>query len=119
MSNRKVKINFTLVGKSFRNLKEIKDVSNLEIFYAVESQIVNQFGNRCLYISDKKQVIDGGQYPACYAAGWFISNDPIFDTKANGSELVVVAHGEDMQSAQTAMMKAVEKVNWDNLAKNI
>ena len=25
MSNRKVKINFTLVGKSFRNLKEIKD----------------------------------------------------------------------------------------------
>ena len=60
-----------------------------------------------------------GQYPSFYAAGWFTSEEPVSKTNGNGSELVVIAHGNNMQSARSAMMRAVSTIDWDNLAKNI
>jgi len=32
---------------------------------------------------------------------------------------VVVAHGEDMGSAKSSMMRAISMVEWDKFAKNI
>ncbi|MHA2280295.1 MAG: hypothetical protein ACXAC5_05550 [Promethearchaeota archaeon] len=120
MGNRKVKISLTLVGRSNFNYDKFKDFSNEDVLFLVESQVVEQFGKRPIFISDKKNVtFEGREYPPFYAAGWFISDNPITETDGNGSELVVIAHGEDMKSAKDAMMRAISTVEWDNLARNI
>jgi hypothetical protein len=120
VGNRKVKISLTLVGRSHFGHNKFKDFSNEEILFMVESQIVEQFGKRPLFIHDKKNVSrENYDYPKFYAAGWFVSDDPVTDTEAIGSELVVVAHGDDMKSARDTMMRAISTVDWDNLAKNI
>jgi len=117
---RKVRINLILVGKTIPDYKPLKELSNQEVFYWVESQVLSQFGKqRPVYVSDEDRLFGPQRYPNFYAAGWFISDDPIKDTEGNGSELVVVTHGESMKAAQTSMMIAVGNSDWDDLAKNI
>lgn len=121
MSNRKVRVNVTLVGKARPKFKSLKDLTNKEIFYWMESQVLDQFGSeRPLFICDEEMVlIEGRKYPEFYSAGWFVSDDPVSGTEGIGSELVVVAHGDSMKSAQEAVMAAIGNTSWDNLAKNI
>ena len=120
MGNRKVKISLTLVGRTHFGYNKFKDLSNEEILFMVESQIIEQFGKRPLFVSDKKNVsIPNISYPLFYAAGWFVSDDPILETEGTCSELVIVTHGEDMKSARDAMMRTASMVDWDNLAKNV
>lgn len=120
MKNRKVKISLTLVGRSHFGYNKFEDLSNKEILFMIESQIIEQFGKRPLFVHDKKNVSLAGQkYPQFYAAGWFVSDDPVVKTSKVGSELVVIAHGDNMESARSSMMRAVSTVDWDNLAKNI
>ena len=118
--SRKVQINSTLVARTYHSFNEVKDFSNESILYLVESQINFHFGKRPLLISDRELVlINRRKYPQFYAAGWFVSNEPRDETNKNGSELVVVAHGEDMKSAKEAMIRAAENSDWNNLAGNI
>jgi len=120
VANRKVKISLVLIGKSHFGRDKFKDLSNEEILFMIEDQVINQFGQRPLFIQDKESVsFEGQKYPKFYAAGWFISDDPIADTNGNASELVVIAHGEDMKLARSSMMKAVSMVEWDKFARNI
>ena len=120
MAKRKVKINSTLIGRSHFGHDKFKDLSNEEILFMIENQIIEQFGKRPLFIHDKENVsFEGQKYPEFYAAGWFISEEPVIDTDGVGSELVVVAHGEDMGSAKSSMMRAISMVEWDKFAKNI
>lgn len=116
---RKVKISLTLVGKSRYGSDNFKDLSNEEILLMIENQITEQFGARPIFVHNRKKVSSDFQYPEFYAAGWFVSDDPISNTNGVGSELVVVAHGENMKSAKSSMMQAISTVDWDKLAKNI
>jgi hypothetical protein len=120
VGNRKVKINATLIGRSRFGYDGFKDLSNEQILFMIEDQIKDQFGKRPLFISDKDNVtFETREYPQFYAAGWLVSDSPILETGGKGSELVVVAHGEDMGSAKSAMIRAVSMIKWDDLAKNI
>ena len=116
---RKVKIDLILVGRSYRNIKELGEFNNLDFLYTVQDQVGEQFGRRALYMVDETLILNKSNYPEFYAAGWFTSDQPVVDTDGKGSELVVVAHGDTMDSARSAMMKAVEYVSWDELAANI
>lgn len=118
--SRKVTINLTLVGRTYRNAKELEEFSKLEIFLGIQEQIKDQFGERAILMSDEDSVTFGkSKYPEFYAAGWFISDQPTLDNEGAGSELVVVAHGNSMEVAKEAMMKSVAYANWDELAANI
>jgi hypothetical protein len=120
VTNRKVKISLTLVGRSHFGYDKFKDLSNEEILFMIENQIIDQFGKRPLFIHDKESVsFEAQKYPKFYAAGWFVSEEPVTDTDGIGSELVVVAHGEDMKTARLSMMRAVSMVKWNKFAKNI
>lgn len=117
MSNRKVSVNFTLVGKSRPKESEL---SNTELYYLVESKITEQFGNRPVLIQNEEALTSElRRFPDYYAAGWFVSNSPITGTSGAGSELLVVAYGSSMISAQAMMMDAVSNSDWDSLAKNV
>lgn len=118
--NRKVKISLILIGKSHYNYNKSKELNNEEILSMIENQIVKQFGERPLFVVDRESItFDANSYPKFYAAGWFTSDDPITDTSGIASELVIVAHGEDMKTARTSLMNAVPSIHWDNFAKNI
>ena len=120
MSSRKVQINSTLVAKTYGSFDSIKDFSNEAVLYLVESQVNFHFGDRPLLISDKELVlIERRKYPQFYAAGWFVSTESIDRSDKSGSELVVIAHGEDMKAARDSMIRAAENSDWNNLARNI
>jgi len=68
-------------------------------------------------VSDAEIVLRKSIYPEFYAAGWFVSNRPV--EAGAGSELVVVAHGDSIEEAQREVMRAVEKANWNYLARDI
>jgi hypothetical protein len=117
---RKVRINMILVSRLYMNFKEIQDISNRDMLEFVKNQISSHFGERPIKISDESILtLIGHRYPEFYAAGWFISDDPITNTDGKGSELVIVAHGDSMKAAQKAMMLGVEMASWDSVAKNI
>lgn len=118
--NRKVKISLILIGKSRFNYNKSKESNNEEILSMIENQVVEQFGERPLFVVDRESVaLDINSYPKFYAAGWFISDDPITDTSGVASELIVIAHGENMKTARASLMDAVSSIQWDNFAKNI
>lgn len=118
--SRKVKMDFILVGRSYRNSKELEEFNSIDFLYHVQNQIKSHFGYRAVYISDEIRVsMNNLKYPEFYAAGWFISDQPIADTQGKGSELVIVSHGDSMKSAKNSMIKTVEYVKWDELAINI
>lgn len=118
---RQVKLDFTLVGKTNASWLFLKDFKNSEILEGVKGQVRDQFGaTRSVYVFDENLVnTSGRKYPDFYAAGWFTSSEPLIDTKGKGSELVVIAHGENMKEARERMLKAVENSNWEDLARNI
>lgn len=119
MSNRKVKINFTLVGKSF-DIKNIDNLDTSNILKNVKHMVKLHFGDRPILISDEDDVLRQSSYPRYFSAGWFISDEPIYGYESNfGSELIVVSHGDSMQLAQSEMMKAISSTNWDHVARNV
>ena len=112
-------INLSLAGKTYRSIKDILDLDNSKILQSVLDCVGFQFGEEAIYISDGAAVsINNLPYPEYYAAGWFVSNEPITDTDGKGSHLVVVSHGDSMKAAKEAMMKAITYAEWDDLAVN-
>lgn len=117
---RKVKLQFTLTGKSTACLRKlpahiVSEVKNRELFDYVKDLVVDQFGERALYI-DNEDILKGDTrpYPACYSAGWFVSDD-----EENMSELVVLAHGDNMEKATKAMFDVVSTTDWNSLAAEV
>jgi len=111
---RKVKLHFTLVGKSFewkRNMPKGAKIefTNADNFEFVRDMVKDYFGDRALVMTNehtlKNDVIP---YPKYYSAGWFISED-----EQRPSELVMVAHGETMADANKAMMDSIKSIDWD------
>jgi hypothetical protein len=115
---RKVKLHFTLIGKSYewkRNLpksvqSEFGDIDTLSF---VRDTVIGQFGDRALVIVNEKALNNKPAYPNFYSAGWFISEDE------NPSELVVVDHGNTMEAATKAMIESVRVIDWDSLSARI
>lgn len=114
----KVKLQFTLVGRTDEWKKYIKQDSNIDwrnsdTLDYVKGIINKQFGNRPIVFVNKKNLVnDSMSYPKYFSAGWFIGED-------NGKELVIVAHGESFEKANKLLMYHVKTIDWENLAKNI
>ena len=115
----RVKLSFTLVGKSKewdRNIpKNIPvEFTNADTLSFVRDTVADQFGDRALVIVNEHLLQDDSRpYPEYYSAGWFISEgDEQF-------ELVVVDHGNTMEAATKAMMESVKVVDWDSFAARI
>ncbi len=115
----KVKLSFTLVGKSNiwkRNIpKGVQlESSNADTLAFVRDTVVDQFGGRALVIVNEHRLVnDAYPYPEYYAAGWFISEGD------EQYELVVVDHGDTMEAATKAMMNSVKVVDWNNFSMRI
>lgn len=118
MSHRKVKLQFSLTGRT--NAQHLNEnFGNDSILESVTDQVARQFGARPLYVADRDRVESFGPYPQFFAAGWLVSDDALTGSNAGGSELVVLAHGESMASAQSNMLMSVEHSDWEALAKDI
>lgn len=120
MSDIKVSLMFTLVGKTVDSLtKKAKivfsqdgDWTNSDTLSYVKSSVEKHFGNRPLHVVNENRLL-AGSYPKYYCAGWFYS-------QSMGNELVLVDHGSDMKTARENMMRSiVDKIDWTSLAKNV
>lgn len=115
----KVRIYFTLVGKSNiwkRHLSKLTalDFANTDTLEYVRETVANQFGDRALVIVNEDKLKDGsGSYPEYFAAGWFVSEED------NPQELIVVDHGNSMESAVKAMMSSVKTIGWQTYSVRI
>jgi len=58
-------------------------------------------------------------YPEYFAAGWFISQNVVGESEGIGSELVLVSHGNSLESAKNSLMIALSNTSWDVYAANI
>ena len=121
MEKRQVKLDFLLTGKSYKDKRNILPMNNKQIHACMLNQIQDHFGDRPVYVSSKFVIIseENFNYPEFYAAGWFVSSNPISGQVGKGSELVVVAHGNNVENARKNLMTAVGNTPWDELAKNI
>ena len=114
----KVKLNFTLVGKTDEWKKYIQKDSNVAWSNAdtldyVKGIITKQFGNRPMaFVNEKNLINDAMPYPRYFSAGWFISED-------NTKELVIITHGESFEKANKLLLHHIKSIDWDNLARNI
>lgn len=116
---RQVRLNFSLVGKTKQFLNqfpkaEVDNVPNDVILDMVKEQVGFHFGNRSYVVHNQTTLELGSKYPEYYAAGWFVSEG----SPGHGTDLVVIAHGENMKSAQQAVMDAVRLTDWDSLASS-
>jgi len=115
----RVKLHFTLVGKSkawARNLPKGAnvEVTNEDTLSYVRDTVADQFGDRALVIVNEHRLQDNSRtYPEYYAAGWFVSED------GERSELVIVDHGSTMEAATNAMMESVKVTDWPSLSAKI
>lgn len=113
----KIKLHLTLVGKTDewkKYLRSGEEFSNADNFEYVRDIITGQFGKRPMLIVNANTLRDDVVvYPKFFSAGWFISED------RPQTELVIVAHGESMESANRSMMEAVKKADWNNLSEKI
>jgi len=116
---RQVRLNFSLVGKTNQFIgqfpkAERDSLLNDVVLDMVKEQVKFHFGDRACTVHNESALGFIGKYPEYYAAGWFVSED----TPRNGTDLIVIAHGESMKSARNAMMEAVRMTDWDNLASS-
>jgi hypothetical protein len=63
-------------------------------------------------VNEKFLINNNITYPNCYSAGWFL------DDKCE-SELVVLAHGENMRDANQSVIEYIKTVNWRSLSVKI
>lgn len=126
-NTRKVRLEFTLVGKSYETGEKVNDIPASEIHENVLRKIQNSFGERPVFISEKSSniITRGGKYPDFFIAGWFVSSSATGEPTGKylgsdlGSELLVIAHGESMVGAKRSLMSTVTDVPWDLVARNI
>ena len=114
----KVKLHFTLVGNSKAWQKIIANGAsinwtNKDTFNYVVDTVADYFGNRSMIIANEKLLTeDAINYPKFYSAGWFISED-------NTRELVVIGHGDTMDSANKLMMDSIKAADWEKSSVSI
>jgi hypothetical protein len=105
----KVKLHFTLVGKTYHQMNKSNtnlEWTNKDSFETVKETVTSHFGDRALAISNASLLQNEGiNYPDYYCAGWFISSDKT-------SELVALAHGNTMDEASKSMMDFVKTLDW-------
>jgi len=120
MSDIKVRLMFTLVGKTVDSLtKKAKIVLSQEGEWTndntlghVKSSVEQHFGRRPVHVIDENRLLSGN-YPKFYCAGWFYSD-------STNTELVLIDHGSDMKAARENMLRSItSKVDWVNLAENV
>ena len=116
---RQVKVHFNLVGTTrqfTRSLprQERDSIPNEAILDQIKEQVKFHFGNRAVFIHNEESLLNGSAYPNYYAANWFVSED----SEKNGTDMIVVGHGDSMESAQHMALEAVKTVGWDSLASS-
>lgn len=118
---RRVQVHFMLVGRSHKEKKNVSHMNNRQTHACVLNQIQDHFGDRPIHFNNKYlQLTDEySNYPEFYAAGWFVSLDPIKDQSGFGSELVIMAHGNSIKDAKRNLMSNIAGTPWDDLARNI
>lgn len=113
----KVRLHFTLVGKSNewkRNMpKGVEaEFTNNDTLSFVRDTVSGQFGSRALVIVNEQLLSnDMRPYPEFYAAGWFVSEEN------PERELVLVEHGDSMEAANKAMMDSVSTIDWESFSE--
>ena len=107
----KVKKQFVLTG--FTNAFKNTDLSNSDQLDKVMRVIDFHFGRRPYVVYNKNRLMADQSYPNCYAAGWYLSVGP--DT----SELVVIAHGNDLKDAQANLDFAVKHTDWQECSQKV
>jgi hypothetical protein len=105
-------LNFRLLGRSYQKIQVGEEE---ETVYMAEKEVKNQFGNRPIFIPKQ---CSNNLYPKMYAAGWAISNECI-DGSEGGSELVVIAHGETMKTANENMILTITNIDWKKHARDL
>ena len=114
----KVKLQFTLVGKSEawkRGLSKHEniDFNNRANLDAIIDIVAEYFGNRALVVEREEMLVDDAiKYPEYYSAGWFISED-------DAREIVIISHGDTMANANKSMLAAVGSVDWETQSARI
>lgn len=104
----------TLVGKAkdFNTKSLPQEWSNADTLEFVKDKVATTLRDTATYVVDETRLITGS-YPDYYAAGWFVSGQlPV-------TELVVVAHGSSMASAQAALMEAMSHVPWSSVSAEV
>jgi UDP-glucose 6-dehydrogenase len=114
----KIRLHFTLVGKSDAWRRKMKSEDIIKYNVAddvayVKDTVANQFGNRTTVVANDRAMEHWGSCPKFYAAGWFIDDD------THPSDLVIVGYGNTMQDANDLMMECVQIVDWFNMANKI
>ena len=114
----KVNLNFRLAGKTdgwkkIMSYNSAIDWSNAVILDFVKAIISEQFGDRALVVVDESKILNSIGYPDFFSAGWFTSaSHPM-------SELVLVAHGDNMAAAGKSMLDSVRDVDWDSVSVRV
>jgi hypothetical protein len=116
---RQVRLHFSLVGNTkqfFGSLpkEEVRNIKNVVILDLIKEQVQSYFGKRACIVNNHASIELNMQYPECYAAGWFVSDDG----NNHGTDLVVIAHGDTMEVAQQAVMDTVRSTDWDDVASS-
>jgi len=125
MTTPKVRLKFTLVGRSHGNKYDTLLLDSKDAHECMLNQIKNQFGYRPLYLPTKvTKAAENLIYPKFYAAGWFwrISNteaNPTIRKEKYDSELLVITHGDNTEEAGKNLMVAISNINWDDFARTI
>lgn len=115
---RQVKVHFSLVGKTNECVRALSvqddvDVSTETILEQIKRDVRFHFGERNIVVHQEKLMLMGS-LPDFYAASWFVSEDE----GRKGTDLVVLAHGSSMKSAQDAVFDAVRMMDWDEVASS-
>lgn len=113
---RQVRVNFNLVGNTSQFTRLLKDfdkelITNDTILDQIKEQVAYHFGDRAIMVHNEDSLMYGS-YPEYYAATWFVSEE----TGVHGTDLIVVAHGDNMQDAQNTVLNAVRMADWESLA---
>lgn len=120
MEKRQVKLDIILAGKCAKSTHNMLNWDAAAIHECMVQQVKEQFEQSPIFLPPKVLAAANlNTYPEFYAAGWFISDQPLTDTEGKLSELVVVAHGKSLKEARTNMLKETSNVSWDEFAKNV
>lgn len=120
MSDIKVRLMFTLVGRTVGSLTKKAKIlfsqegewTNSDTLQHVKSSVEQHFGRRPIYVVNENKLL-AGSYPKFYCAGWFYSDN-------TNTELVIVDHGSDMKTARENMMRSItSKVDWTSCSENV
>lgn len=106
----KVRVDFKLCGKSYRDFNNSESVDRL---YVAHDDVETHFGNRPMVLAREYLV-----YPEFYVAGWAVCNS---DKSGNPgwSELVVLAHGNSLKEANSNMINFLTTLDWTDNAHNV